>query len=106
MEKPRKKPSHRSARALENPGDTYFHAFGTIIGSESLTTVFEMGTGVAFPIWSPGKDTFGGKAERASGCSGDDFAFLQLVVAVPWQRESPANIVPRALNISGQAFVH
>ena len=34
-------------------GNTYFHAFGTIIGSESLTTVFGMGTGVAFPIWSP-----------------------------------------------------
>jgi len=32
------------------PGDTYFHAFGTIIGSESLTTVFEMGTGVTFLI--------------------------------------------------------
>lgn len=35
---------------LKNPGETYFHACSTIIGSESLTTVFEMGTGVAFPI--------------------------------------------------------
>ncbi len=25
---------------VNEPGDTYFHAFGTIIGSESLTTVF------------------------------------------------------------------
>jgi len=35
---------------FKNPGDTYFHAFGTIIGSESLTTVFGMGTGVTFTI--------------------------------------------------------
>ena len=33
---------------------TYFHAFGTIIGAESLTSVFEMGTGIAFQPWSPG----------------------------------------------------
>ena len=32
------------------PGNTYFRTFGTIIGSESLTTVFGMETGVAFPI--------------------------------------------------------
>lgn len=32
------------------PGETYFRTFGTIIGSESLTTVFEMGTGVTFLI--------------------------------------------------------
>ena len=38
-----------------SPGDTYFRVCCTIIGSESLTTVFGMGTGVAFPIWSPGK---------------------------------------------------
>jgi hypothetical protein len=41
--------------AHKKPGDTYFRAFGTIIGSESLTTVFGMGTGVAFPIYSPGR---------------------------------------------------
>ena len=34
-------------------GDTYFRTFGTIIGSESLTTVFGMETGVTFQIWSP-----------------------------------------------------
>lgn len=28
---------------------------GTIIGLESLTAVFGMGTGVTFPIWSPEK---------------------------------------------------
>ena len=38
---------------LYRSGDTYSRAFGTTIGSESLTTVFGMGTGVAFPIWSP-----------------------------------------------------
>ena len=34
-------------------GDTYSRTFGTTIGSGSLTTVFGMGTGVAFQIWSP-----------------------------------------------------
>ena len=45
--------STRSKGFWIKPGDTYFHAFGTIIGSKSLTTVFGMGTGVTFPIWSP-----------------------------------------------------
>lgn len=31
-------------------GDTYSRTFGTTIGSESLTTVFGMGTGVTFRI--------------------------------------------------------
>jgi hypothetical protein len=34
-------------------GNTYSRALGTTIGSESLTTVFGMGTGVAFPKSSP-----------------------------------------------------
>ena len=38
---------------VKNSGDTYSHAFGTTIGSESLTTVFGMGTGVTFQICSP-----------------------------------------------------
>ena len=38
-------------------GDTYSRTLGTTIGSESLTTVFGMGTGVAFPIWSPEKSS-------------------------------------------------
>jgi len=37
----------------ENSGDTYSRACGTTIGSGSLTTVFGMGTGVTFQIWSP-----------------------------------------------------
>jgi hypothetical protein len=41
------------------PGNTYFRVCCTIIGSESLTTVFEMGTGVSFPIWSPGNTAAG-----------------------------------------------
>ena len=38
---------------IKKSGDTYSRTFGTTIGSESLTTVFGMGTGVAFRIWSP-----------------------------------------------------
>ena len=37
----------------ENSGDTYSRTCGTTIGSGSLTTVFGMGTGVTFQIWSP-----------------------------------------------------
>ena len=46
-------------------GDTYSRTLGTTIGSESLTTVFGMGTGVAFPIWSPEKSRRCGKAATA-----------------------------------------
>ncbi len=46
-------------------GGTYFHAFGTIIGSESLTSVFGMGTGVTFPICSP--EETGGRYFTPSG---------------------------------------
>ena len=35
----------RSHRGLKKYGDTYFRACGTIIGSESLTTVFRYGNG-------------------------------------------------------------
>ena len=48
-------------------GDTYSRTFGTTIGSESLTTVFGMGTGVAFRIWSPersGRPTVKGRDAR------------------------------------------
>jgi hypothetical protein len=38
-----------------NPAIPTFALVGTIIGSESLTAVFGMGTGVTFLIWSPGK---------------------------------------------------
>ena len=41
--------------AHKKPGDTYFRAFGTIIGLKGLTTVFGMGTGVALSIYSPGR---------------------------------------------------
>src|SRR5262245_56826965 len=49
---------------FKNPGNTYFRVCCTIIGSESLTTVFGMGTGVAFPIWSPGSTAAGDKTCR------------------------------------------
>lgn len=32
---------------------TYFRAFGTIIGTQGLTSVFEMGTGMTPELWSP-----------------------------------------------------
>ncbi len=48
-----KNPQPVGLRVFDKTGDTYFRAFGTIIGSESLTTVFGMGTGVTFPISSP-----------------------------------------------------
>ena len=38
---------------VNDSGDTYSRACGTTIGSGSLTTVFGMGTGVTFQIWSP-----------------------------------------------------
>ena len=46
-------------------GDTYSRTFGTTIGSESLTTVFGMGTGVAFRIWSPERSGLVGRAPQA-----------------------------------------
>ena len=43
----------RAGLSCKKSGDTYSRAFGTTIGSESLTTVFGMGTGVTFQICSP-----------------------------------------------------
>jgi len=40
---------------FKNPAIPTFTLVGTIIGSESLTAVFGMGTGVTFLIWSPGR---------------------------------------------------
>ena len=48
-------------------GDTYSRTLGTTIGSESLTTVFGMGTGVAFPTWSPEKSVRPVRGPRAWG---------------------------------------
>jgi hypothetical protein len=47
-------------------GDTYSRAFGTTIGPESLTAVFEMGTGVTFRICSPERNRRRGKASAGS----------------------------------------
>ena len=58
-----KKPfTPEGVKDFKNPGDTYFRTCSTIIGSESLTTVFGMVTGVTFQICSPEKSTGGGKA--------------------------------------------
>ena len=66
--------SFETARGFENfPGDTYFRVCCTIIGSESLTTVFGMGTGVSFPISSPGSTRAGRlKPARANLLLGSD----------------------------------
>ena len=49
------RPARRLPRGpcVDDSGDTYSRACGTTIGSGSLTTVFGMGTGVTFQIWSP-----------------------------------------------------
>ena len=52
-EKPRLGQLAQAGFCCKKSGDTYSRAFGTTIGSESLTAVFGMGTGVAFRIWSP-----------------------------------------------------
>lgn len=56
-----KKCVERAKKALESKpesffknGDTYFHAFGTIIGPKCLTTEFGKGSGVTTPVCSPG----------------------------------------------------
>ena len=50
------RPAYHAGGGFENEkksGDTYFRTCGTIIGSESLTAVFEKGTGGSFRICSP-----------------------------------------------------
>ncbi len=65
-----KKPPGPSARGLGwiKSGDTYSRTLGTTIGSESLTTVFGMGTGVAFPTWSPERSGGPGEGPSRLGC--------------------------------------
>ena len=52
-------------------GNTYSRTFGTTIGSKSLTTVFGMGTGVAFQILSPESGR-----RRLSAGSGQKFSVV------------------------------
>ena len=50
----KKAPADYSEEAfLKIPAIPTFALVGTIIGSESLTSVFGMGTGITFRIWSP-----------------------------------------------------
>jgi hypothetical protein len=100
---------------FKNPGDTYFRTCSTIIGSGSLTAVFGMGTGVTFQIWSPEKNTGGGKAHlcpihwlivqmaetQELRVWGDVSGTSDTLPCDP----STQLLVSRALNISGQAFV-
>ena len=53
--------------AVYKSGDTYSRACGTTIGSGSLTTVFGMGTGVTFQIWSPEISVCAAEAARMRG---------------------------------------
>ena len=46
---------------------TDFRAEGTIMGLAGLTAVFGMGTGVAPPVWSPGRRPGGGQAPAVAG---------------------------------------
>ncbi len=53
------------------PAMTDFRALGTIMGPAGLTAVFGMGTGVAPPVWSPGRRPRGGHAARPRRSGGD-----------------------------------
>ena len=44
---------------MEDPGDDRLSRVSTIMGPAGLTAVFGMGTGVAPPVWSPGKRAAG-----------------------------------------------
>src|SRR4051812_15658454 len=53
MQKPRGSWLARAGFLKINLAIPTFALVGTIIGPESLTAVFGMGTGVSFPVWSP-----------------------------------------------------
>jgi hypothetical protein len=57
-------PSRLNIQEIKKSGDTYSRAFGTTIGFESLTTVFGMGTGVAFRKRSPERSAATGEDRR------------------------------------------
>jgi hypothetical protein len=77
----------------KNSGDTYSRACGTTIGSGSLTTVFGMGTGVTFQIWSPENTVFAaGEAVKKGRGNWHSFA-------------PPNGRDLGAFDTSGQAFV-
>ncbi len=54
--------------SFKNPAIPTFTLVCTIIGSESLTTVFGMGTGMTFLIWSPERHTCGYFTASAPDC--------------------------------------
>ena len=73
-----------------------FALVGTIIGLESLTTVFGMGTGVAFPVCSP-------EEARRTGRHGA----LNLVVARVVQGRAPAvRLAPTLPSKNVSSFEH
>ena len=71
---------------------TDFRARGTIMGPTGLTAVFGMGTGVAPPVWSPGKRPAGGFAPPGACSVACEDVFLS---RFGWDRgssESPERI--------------
>ena len=63
-----KKPLVQNTRGFKNPAIPTFTLVCTIIGSESLTSVFGMGTGVTFLIWSPERRPAGYFARPVADC--------------------------------------
>ncbi len=68
--KKRKQPRELSLTGLflDKSGNTYSRTCSTTIGSKSLTTVFGMGTGVTFWIWSPERTGGELSPNRRTGC--------------------------------------
>ena len=70
-------------RNCVSPAMTDFRAFGTIMGLAGLTAVFGMGTGVAPPVWSPGRRPWGNV--RVFHPRRSQFLISQLQGAAPWR---------------------
>ena len=66
--------------SCKKSGETYFRYCVTIIGSAGLTTVFEMGTGVALQIWSPEESS------RPSVSSAETRDSSRLRLWIDWMR--------------------
>ena len=85
---------------------------GTIIGLESLTTVFGMGTGVTFPVCSPEEVRRTGRhgALNLECCKSGGIDDLRLMIDDFQIINQPSSIndllvLLRALDKCGQAFV-
>src|SRR5690348_5337938 len=86
-----------------NPAMTDFRAYGTIMGPAGLTAVFGMGTGVAPPVWSPGKRP-GGVSQPTGRMISADAAITSLVESRRQWASSPGRGV--ASRMMGDARTH